>query len=538
MKKFLLFMGGAAIGLAVQAQSLPRPVYMLDFEGAKAVADFGGIQHGDGALVESEDAHFGTYYQNMPNGSAATNRVNFLEVPTDAWVSIYAKDTKTLSIGFWVNATVANEKSIGNYWGPLFNGYNEGGCAGATWPCSYEVRYGGQVHGNNNGAWYDNNHDDVKEDVMKWSVQSAEKPDFADNWHYFTTVYSNVDQQQMNFKLYIDGELKIDFDEVVSGETNMWAQTNKLDRFCIGGNSFNWADPDNAYAYDDVAFYAEALTKDDIDLIINMKLGQLTENDKLAIARDQLYSAKVDLSDYCDELGTDFSALSDEVGDWLMEDIGEPNDYESVEAIKAAMTKIQEKQQEVAAVVSAYQEAVRRLDFYTTYCDNTDFDGADAFRVALETAKTAIANPTDADAFVEAMQDVETAKVDYVLSQNGEVKDMTRLINDPWFIDEPYEPVADETEEWKFVEDAAAHLSKEGWTMTASDNLKGATDLTLYYTNGRSTANLFHNSTAANGVLDLQQTLTGLPKGFYEVSADMSSTSEPTNNHVYAVSGV
>lgn len=537
MKKFLLFMGGAAIGLAVQAQSLPRPVYMLDFEGAKAVADFGGIQHGDGALVESEDAHFGTYYQNMPNGSAATNRVNFLEVPTDAWVSIYAKDTKTLSIGFWVNATVANEKSIGNYWGPLFNGYNEGGCAGATWPCSYEVRYGGQVHGNNNGAWYDNNHDDVKEDVMKWSVQSAEKPDFADNWHYFTTVYSNVDQQQMNFKLYIDGELKIDVDEVVSGETNMWAQTNKLDRFCIGGNSFNWADPDNAYAYDDVAFYAEALTKDDIDLIINMKLGQLTENDKLAIARDQLYSAKVDLSDYCDELGTDFSALSDEVGDWLMEDIGEPNDYESVEAIKAAMTKIQEKQQEVAAVVSAYQEAVRRLDFYMTYCDNTDFDGADAFRVALETAKTAIANPTDADAFVEAMQKVETAKVDYVLSQNGEVKDMTRLINDPWFIDEPYEPVADETEEWKFVEDAAAHLSKEGWTMTASDNLKGATDLALYYTNGRSTANLFHNSTAANGVLDLQQTLTGLPKGFYEVSADMSSTSEPTNNHVYAVSG-
>ena len=180
----------------MQAQSLPRPVYMLDFEGAKAVADFGGIQHGDGALVESEDAHFGTYYQNMPNGSAATNRVNFLEVPTDAWVSIYAKDTKTLSIGFWVNATVANEKSIGNYWGPLFNGYNEGGCAGATWPCSYEVRYGGQVHGNNNGAWYDNNHDDVMEDVMKWSVQSAEKPDFADNWHYFTTVYSNVDQQQ------------------------------------------------------------------------------------------------------------------------------------------------------------------------------------------------------------------------------------------------------------------------------------------------------------------------------------------------------
>ena len=36
MKKFLLFMGGAAIGLAVLAQSLPRPVYLLDFEGARA----------------------------------------------------------------------------------------------------------------------------------------------------------------------------------------------------------------------------------------------------------------------------------------------------------------------------------------------------------------------------------------------------------------------------------------------------------------------------------------------------------------------
>ena len=106
-KSLLLAVGGAIMGLSLHAQStLPVPVYLLDFEGATQVGDFGGIQHGDGAIVQSEDTYFGTYYQNNPNWTVSSVRVNFLEVPTTAWSTIYNKGTAALTVGFWVNATV------------------------------------------------------------------------------------------------------------------------------------------------------------------------------------------------------------------------------------------------------------------------------------------------------------------------------------------------------------------------------------------------------------------------------------------------
>lgn len=91
--------------MMANAQRLPRSVYTLDFEEAESVADFGGIQHGDGTLIKSEDEHFGTYYQNSPNWTAYTLQTNFLEVPTNVLTKVLAKDTKSISIGFGVNAT-------------------------------------------------------------------------------------------------------------------------------------------------------------------------------------------------------------------------------------------------------------------------------------------------------------------------------------------------------------------------------------------------------------------------------------------------
>lgn len=549
MKRLLLLMmGGVCLGLSMQAQTeLPAPVFKLDFEGAETVADFGGIQHGDGAIVQSEDKHFGTYYQNMPNATGSSNRTNFLEVTTTAWNDIYETNSTELTIGFWVNPTVANEKSIVNYWGPLFNGYNQAGCAGSTWPCSFEVRYGGQIHGNNNGSWYDNNHDAIMTEVMKWSVQikatdeageELEGSNFEGNWHYFTTVYTQVDQTSMNFKLYVDGQLQIDQNETVSGDGNMWAQMPKLDRFCIGGNSFNWIDPDNAYAYDDVVFYSTALDEDQIQLIIDMKKGNLDVDEQLELVRTQLIQTKNDLENYVYLMDyTVYLSLTD-ISTWLEENIGDEYGYTTEEEINEAMNKIVAKKQEIVGIVTAYEAASTLLTRYEEYRDNTEYAGKDDFTAAIGTARTAIADPTSTATIAEAMRALEVAKAAYLFSQTGSVIDVTRIINDPWFIDEPYEPIVDGEGNATYPGDAdemRKHLSHEDWIMTTT--LPGSTDLQYYFTNGRSTSNLFHSSTVADGVLDLQQTLKNLKPGYYGLSADMSSTSEPTNNHLYATAG-
>ena len=536
MKRLSTFLGAAVVAAGLNAQTtLPRAVYSLDFEGVTSVSDFGGIQHGEGALVQSDDPNFGTYYQNMPNATTASTRQNFLEVPTTAWTDIYSKDNKALTIGFWVNATVANAKNIANYWGPLFNGYNANGCAGATWLCAYEVRYGGQIHGNS-GAWYDNNHDDVMADVMTWSLQDSINPGFDDNWHYFTTVYSNIDQSFMNYKLYIDGVLKIDQNEEIhTNPDDMWKGTSYLDRFCIGGNSFNWADPDNAYAYDDIAFYADALSEDQISLIMNIKRNELTEEDRLALAQAQLEDAIIEAGATQDEIsGYGFEALANALGDYLMEiDV---YSFETIAAINAQMTEIKEKQDAARAVIAAWESATSAITFYNDYIDNTMYDGAEDFSAAITAATEAIADPISADAISAVMQQLNAAKTAYVFSQEGDVIDVTRLVSAPWFVSEPFEPTKADDGNYVFADEAAANLSSAGWTLSSSDALRGATDCTLYFTNGRTTANLFHSSTVAGGVLDVRQTIAGLPAGYYEVSADMASSSVPTDNHVYAIS--
>jgi len=548
MKKLYTTLLVFAFAMIADAQRLPKAVYTLDFEGAESVTDFGGIQHGDGIIVQSDDEHFGTYYQNNPNWTAYTLQTNFLEVPTNVLTKVLAKDTKSISIGFWVNATVGNQKEFTNYWGPLFNMYNETSCAGHTWPQALEVRYGGQIHGNANGTWYDNNHntgtsadgtitydDDFMKSIMQWSVQNEEKPDFADNWHYFTTVYTQMDGPTMNYKLYIDGELKIDCNEALSGDADIWAKLNALDRFCIGGNSFNWGDPDNVYAYDDIAFFADAITEEQIQLLIDLKMGNMTDEVKLALARSQLEDIMDEANDYAGVLSeAGLQKLADALGDYAMEI--DPSSYETVEAVNAEIKNIQDMMEADAIVLEIFKAADEAIMNYKTYATSTNYAGVDNFINALDAATLAISDVESVEAIITAMATLEQAKVTYIFTQTGDVIDVTRVIDKPWFVKEAYEPTVT-GDGIEFPAEAVANLNIGKWTMTASEELKGATDLNLYFTNGRTTANLFHSSNVANGVLDVKQTITDLPVGYYEVSADMCSTSASTNNHIYASSG-
>ena len=449
-----------------------------------------------------------------------------------------------------MNATVGNQTGFENYWGPLFNMYNEASCAGHTWPQALEVRYGGQIHGNANGTWYDNNHntgtsadgtitydDDFMKSIMQWSIQNEEKPDFADNWHYFTTVYTQMDGPTMNYKLYIDGELKIDCNEVLNDQANLWEGMSGLDRFCIGGNSFNWSDPDNAYAYDDVAIYADALSEDQIKLIMDLKMGNLTDDVKLILAQNQLEDIMEEANDYSNTLyQAGLETLGDAISDYIMEI--DPSTYTTIEEINKEINNIQAMIDADKDVIAALEIANAKIDYYQTYASSTNFDGIDEFNTALSTATDGLKDVETVEAIDAVIAALESAKITYLFSQKGDIIDVTRVIDNPWFVEEFYEPnVSDGEIVYDNVDESIKNLKLGKWSMPVPEELKGASDFALYFTNGRTTANLFHSSTVANAVLDVQQTITDLPAGYYELSADMCSTSEATDNHIYAKSG-
>ena len=159
----------------------------------------------------------------MPTATSATNWTNFLEVvpTTNPWASIRDAGTNAFTISFWCNATVANTKEIGNYWGSLFTGYTESGLNAHQWPVGPDVRYLGQFHFNNNGAYADRNGEEsVMNTIAVW--------DDDNNWHHFAWVFTDLNTSNFTLTLYIDGVQKYSDAISVSGDGK--TGINMLDR--------------------------------------------------------------------------------------------------------------------------------------------------------------------------------------------------------------------------------------------------------------------------------------------------------------------
>ena len=131
MKKNYLFTIGLALSLTVSAQvTLPRATFSLDFEEVTNVSEIKGTQIGDGELRQSDDPNFGTYYQNCPNNAVSTKATNYLRVELGDGLTKAAEKTTdgAISIGFWVNPTVANLNypNISYYYSVFYTIYNAG----------------------------------------------------------------------------------------------------------------------------------------------------------------------------------------------------------------------------------------------------------------------------------------------------------------------------------------------------------------------------------------------------------------------------
>lgn len=551
MKKLYLLLGAMSLSYGTFAQTtLPTSVTLYDFEGVTSAADLQAELVGKGEFLKSSDDNFGTYYQNNPDGEK-TSHANYLILPTQGFIKSQLKDNTQFSIGFWMNAYVANEKqggdANGHYFSTAIAGYSMNDSYKAfQWPMfSARTRQTLQINcagwsdfvneENVNGAniesneWTHTKLYETEEVDEEGNVIKADKG-FDDNWHYVTITFNGL-----NAKYWVDGEIKNEWN-ATNNNYSFPSVMNSLDALYLGDCGPFWQDKDGAYAYDDIAFYAAELNQEQIELIMAIKHNTLTEEDKIVVAQSQLQAAMDNLDSYCSSIGDGFSNIAQENVDWLMEEIGDPTNYKDQESINKALELIDQRQANAAAVVKAYEAAVAKIEYLTEFCNSTAYAGAADFKAVLADAQAAISNPKTTDAVAEGIAGIDAAKVAYLFTQTGDAIDVTRAISAPWFVNEAYEPTADADGKYVFPEGANNNLSKAGWTLSHSESLKGATDCTLYFTNSRTTANLFHSSTVAGGVLDVQQTIKNLPAGYYSVSADMSSSSAPSDNHVYATS--
>ena len=247
---------------------LPETVYFNDFE----ITENNGCPiHGDGSY-QNEGGVWGNVFQ---NGSGA-QRTHYLQLPTD--VLSHSTETQEMTIAFWINAKNADAYE----WAPIFTAYADVPKWGTkkyqdgttkemylnTFPM-FACQSRGVIQINCAG-WCD-----FPDNLNVNNVNTLYHFDndwFADNqWHYYTVVLTAT-----NAKVYLDGEIKNEWNVTGSGDGNviagLFSNGADLKYICLGGNqAWDWEDNDAAFMFDDFAVYNEALTQEQIKLLISNK---------------------------------------------------------------------------------------------------------------------------------------------------------------------------------------------------------------------------------------------------------------------------
>ncbi len=534
MKKLLTLIVAMGMTVAVSAQDLPKAVFMLDFEGVTSAEAIGAEQVGDGEFRVSENANFGTYYQNKPNGTEKTSHVNYLIVPSQGFINAQAQNGQQVSICLWVNGTVANAIGVDHFYSTLISAYNSSSSYKMwQWPM-FSARARGTLQ-INCGGWSDfvagesatgvvvENNDWIKNNVGE---------NFDDNWHFVAIV---IDGQ--NYKYYIDNVIVNEWNTNATEGSNNYQFTtvmDQLDQIYLGDCGPFWQDEDPAYAYDDVAIYPSALTSDDIQLIMDVKQGKLTPEILLMVAKNKYQVAFDDLTAYAGQIGEDgYTLLGQTLDDYAMEYTIEE---ETVEAYNKGANDMAAKLAEAQAVVKQCEAFKAECAAIEAFANATQYPGYEAFMSALGLATPDYSALTSAEPVAEGKVKLAEAKAAYLFSQelpaDGSGIVVTKMIQHPWFVEEAMEPTLDENGLATYPTDnPGAYLNNGGWENTST--VPGS-DCTMYYTQGRTTWNNFHSSTVVGGILDIHQTVGGLKPGYYTVSADMASSSAASDNHVYA----
>lgn len=559
---------------ALSAQvSLPRATFSLDFEGATNVADFKGTQIGDGELRISDNPNFGTYYQNCPNSAIATKATNYLRVELgDGLVNAAKKTTDgAVSIGFWVNPTVANTtyQNINYYYSVFYSIYNSGN-RGLT-PSD---NWGNAMWAQNTRGWIqindwaghwddfgDNeNVNGMNQVSVDYLAQRTEElvldeeegttitaiTGFDDNWHYIALVLSKTDNTTT---IYVDGTVFNQWtcqDNFLTGPTTLFDKFDAYADLYLGGVAqWTWNDPDPAFAYDDFTIFAGNLGVEQQELVMKMKRGEIDEDTKTAVAKNDYYEAVSELENFLGRL-EDYQTLTTELENVLVETEESTDENPTADNYTAAAEAIRSKIIELEAIVDAIDEAKTLIADERDYIAATNYPGKDTYLSVLSQCESKLSDASTIAISAEVLNDVRKAKGEYIASQelpsDGSGIDATAMILHPWFCNPDAEPSQNEDGTYTFpyitdheyaVNATPLDYNSTGWV---NGNSFIVDDARVNWTEGRITWNNWHAKTNI-GTLDVHQQLTGLPEGYYAVSADWITNYEPTTQHTYAKSG-
>ena len=242
---------------AAVVEELPTPVYFNDFSSSDGLT-----QVGSGEFIEDADSRFGKIYHNNPAGNS-TPRTNYLKLPAD--VLTHSASTKEMTIGFWVNVKTAVGTNF--FHSPVFSAYTSSTPGSDNGIPMFRCSAKGVMQLNNgDGHWSDfiatENNNGMNVEASQWLDDKE--------WHYYTvTLTSNTG------KIYVDGVILNSWtlaDNTIIPAFFSTAAANGYPVVCLGGNqSWNWADIDAAFGYDDFVVYDRALTAGQIAKIISTK---------------------------------------------------------------------------------------------------------------------------------------------------------------------------------------------------------------------------------------------------------------------------
>ena len=240
-------------------------------------------------------------------------------------------------------------------------------------------------------------------------------------------------------------------------------------------------------------------------------------------------------------LATYFSEYVFEVEDMLDEDDSE-----------ATVQKIEARMKEFKQALEAAIELQAMLTKMDNILKTTNYPGKDALNAAYIKLGEYL-NPSKFDAKVDyvalimgAKEEAKEAIKAYYLSQVDVATpespaDLTVFVKNPWFINEDAEPTLTDgiwefpkqfdeegTDLYKEGDKASPDLNSDGWYIAGADG----GDQRLNWQRGRSCWNAwFNNSTETYAVA---QDITGLPNGYYTLSADLITQTDCINEqHVF-----
>ncbi|MCF2594026.1 hypothetical protein I6E11_09570 [Bacteroides caecigallinarum] len=251
-----------------EESQLPIAVYFNNFENTE---NNGCTIHGDGQY-QNEGEVWGDVFQ---NGSGA-QRTHYLQLPTD--VLSHSTETQEMTIAFWINAKNADAYE----WAPIFTAYADV----PKWETKqYQDGTTKEMYLNTFPMFACQSRGVIQINCAGWcdfpdnlnvnnvnTLYHFDNDWFADNqWHYYTVVLTAT-----NAKVYLDGEIKNEWNVTGSGDGNviagLFSNGADLKYICLGGNqAWDWEDNDAAFMFDDFAVYNEVLTQEQIKLLISNK---------------------------------------------------------------------------------------------------------------------------------------------------------------------------------------------------------------------------------------------------------------------------